>query len=183
MPSRVYFVRCLTNGYIKIGFTNKTPEERLRCFRFVSPVPLEPIGWISGDLRREGELHSRFSDSWSHGEWFRPEPPLLEFIAAEATPWLDPDSEWRARLLAPRPAPAPIPMPVVKAMIEPAEPAEMVRWGRRSKIYYRAVGQEHGEDLTVSEWAARLGTTITAIREWIQGGFEYDLLGYLMKKT
>jgi len=34
---------------------------------------------MEGDIL-EQELHERFKASWSHSEWFKPTPDLMEFI-------------------------------------------------------------------------------------------------------
>ena len=47
------------------------------------PIPLRVIAKMVGHYRAtERCLHIRFDHLREHGEWFRPEPDLLDFIAA-----------------------------------------------------------------------------------------------------
>lgn len=83
----VYFVRAQTLGLIKIGTANFAAE-RLAVLKTASPDALELLGVVFCDNygSLEAELHSRFWASRSHGEWFRPTPDLIEYIAANAQP-------------------------------------------------------------------------------------------------
>lgn len=86
-PGWVYFVRAKTVGLIKIGIA-MMPERRLNALQVGSPDRLELVALIrSRDHRTlEQGLHGRFSRYRAHGEWFRPEQPLLKFIESEAVP-------------------------------------------------------------------------------------------------
>jgi hypothetical protein len=79
----VYFIRCPANGLIRIGWTTKHPDARLKRLAVTSPVPLEAIASMPGDKTLEADLHDRFRGCWDHGEWFAPDADLMEFIAAE----------------------------------------------------------------------------------------------------
>lgn len=83
----VYFVRAALVGLIKIGYTGEAPDLRFFGLDGASPVPLERIGIISGDRRKERQLHIRFAHLRERGEWFRPEAELLDFIRTRVAPW------------------------------------------------------------------------------------------------
>ena len=63
----VYFIEGA--GMIKIGVANNV-SSRFNSIRTMSPVPLKLIGFITGDIKLEAQLHSRFHQHRRHGEWF-----------------------------------------------------------------------------------------------------------------
>lgn len=63
----VYFIEGA--GMIKIGIANNV-SSRFNSIRTMSPVPLNLIGFISGNIALEAQLHSRFHQYRRHGEWF-----------------------------------------------------------------------------------------------------------------
>lgn len=78
-------------GLIKIGLAGCVVE-RLACLRNGSPSPLEPLGFIRcADWKLlagfERDMHQRFAALRSHGEWFRDDPLLRDFIAASTQAW------------------------------------------------------------------------------------------------
>lgn len=77
----VYFIRAIIIGLIKIGTANFAAE-RFRVLKTASPDKLELLGVVLcrnyGSL--EGELHMRFAEHRSHGEWYRPSSDLIEYI-------------------------------------------------------------------------------------------------------
>ena len=77
--SYVYFVQPEGGGPIKIGRSIQ-PQKRISSLSCASPTPLELIATAPGGAFAESSLHSQFSDLRLHGEWFRPEPELLDFI-------------------------------------------------------------------------------------------------------
>lgn len=75
----VYFIQA-TDGLIKIGVAG-SPEDRLRTLQTMSPVPLKlRLVLPGGGAQREAELHERFREHRSHGEWFRPASDLISFM-------------------------------------------------------------------------------------------------------
>ncbi len=78
---KVYFLQAEPDGLVKIGWTRSHPAERLRVLQTGSPVRLKLLGAIFATQELEGDLHRLFRASRSHGEWFRPDAPLLKFIA------------------------------------------------------------------------------------------------------
>ena len=62
----------------------------------ISPDTLTVLGAVVCEKpdELERELHARFADHRSHGEWFRPSPELLDYVAEHArTP--PPQKSWR----------------------------------------------------------------------------------------
>lgn len=78
----IYFVKPVdAPGPIKIGFTWSNDGARLLGLQGGSPVPLELVASIpDGSRTQEGLLHCRFADFRLYGEWFNPNPDLLDLI-------------------------------------------------------------------------------------------------------
>jgi hypothetical protein len=76
---RVYFFNCQGANAIKIGRSDD-PTARLAACQTGCPLPLTLLGSIPGRLSTERELHARFASLRIHGEWFRAETELVEFI-------------------------------------------------------------------------------------------------------
>lgn len=83
LPVVTYFIRAGT-GPVKIGTTTDLAK-RLRIIQCSCPDVAVCMGYLDGN--RERELHDRFAALRMRGEWFRPGPKLLAFIAAEAKAW------------------------------------------------------------------------------------------------
>lgn len=79
-PGFVYFVQAVEGGPIKIGWS-VDPDKRLKELQGGNPKELKLIGIEAGDMQHERELHGRFRDHRMFGEWFMPEPVILEYIA------------------------------------------------------------------------------------------------------
>ena len=80
---QVYFAQDGDDGPIKIG-TSKYVARRLRSLQISAPRPLRLLGTMPGGHGLERELHRQFADLQVHGEWFRPESPLTEYIRTHA---------------------------------------------------------------------------------------------------
>jgi hypothetical protein len=80
--SRVYFLQESSIGAIKIG-TTKNVNTRVRTAATYTPHTLSVIASISGNHEIKIDLHRRFADARirRRGEWFRPVPELLAYIA------------------------------------------------------------------------------------------------------
>src|SRR5438046_422207 len=76
----IYFIQAKPSGRIKIGFATN-PRSRLRDIQCGNPEKLKLVGWLYGDRTKEHSLHWRFAEYKIKGEWFSPEPSLLDFIA------------------------------------------------------------------------------------------------------
>lgn len=74
----VYFVGF--DDYVKIGFTTMPVEKRVERLQTGSPKPLRVLATQLGCTVRERGLHTRFADLRLHGEWFRNEGPLADYI-------------------------------------------------------------------------------------------------------
>jgi hypothetical protein len=73
----VYFI--YDSKYIKIGFTNNLTA-RKKSLQTSNPNKLIVLGYIFGNKFTEQELHKTFKQYHVHGEWFRPEQDLLDYI-------------------------------------------------------------------------------------------------------
>lgn len=78
---RVYFVQGTTGGLVKIGFTVDGVKRRLLSLQMQSPVHLRVLLSFPGTRLDEAALHGRFAIAREHGEWFRPVPEILSFLA------------------------------------------------------------------------------------------------------
>lgn len=75
----VYFIGQQSGGLVKIGVSND-PVARMTTLQVGSPVPLELLVAIVGDIALERTLHAIFSRDRAHGEWFRRSETLTEFV-------------------------------------------------------------------------------------------------------
>lgn len=76
----IYFIR--GGDLIKIGRTNDL-RGRLSNLQIGSPTPLEVLLVLADTGPLEKVLHRRFAKARAHGEWFRAEKKLLEYIDRE----------------------------------------------------------------------------------------------------
>lgn len=75
---RIYAVRSLPSGFIKIGISNN-PARRVSDLQTGSAERLELIGTRAGNSQEEERLHRIFGDLRVNGEWFRPGHLLLSW--------------------------------------------------------------------------------------------------------
>lgn len=81
---RVYFVQAGSpDRPVKIGFTQR-PLYRLRALKTALPDRVVVLLTTLGTKDSEADLHLRFEHLRLRGEWFRPDPELLDYIQAEA---------------------------------------------------------------------------------------------------
>jgi hypothetical protein len=147
MAGTVYFLRCPSNGLVKIGFTAGPPDERFRRIATLSPHPLEPVATMAGSLADEAALHARFLASWSHGEWFRTSADLDALIAERGTPWaLD-----QAHVFNP---------PVSVAIRKPT----LAEWAASTMV------EIDDETRTVAEWAKKCSRPLSTIKALLEEG-------------
>jgi hypothetical protein len=74
-------------GYIKIGYSKKSVKKRVKKLQTGSPLPLEIIGTIEGNIPDEKELHlklARFRVR-ANGEWFYDCREIREELGIEIT--------------------------------------------------------------------------------------------------
>lgn len=77
---QVYFAEAIGTDRVKIGFALHAAQ-RLVNVAVGCPVRLELRALIDGPPALEKDLHHRFRDAWSHGEWFNITPALAAFMA------------------------------------------------------------------------------------------------------
>ena len=75
----IYFIKSISNGLIKIGYTTNI-NKRFNGLKTMSPVDIELIKVINGDIKKEKDIHEKFKNIRHHGEWFSPSQELLGFI-------------------------------------------------------------------------------------------------------
>lgn len=79
----LYAIQADGDGLIKIGSTIDV-RKRLKILRANSPVPLDLLGVMpdvrDGEGGLEGMVHEILRNFREHGEWFRPEEPVLDLI-------------------------------------------------------------------------------------------------------
>lgn len=80
---RVYFVQRGTDGPVKIGISKRLGP-RLAQLQVGFPEKLEVLAVAPGTRSDEARLHDQFHALRLSGEWFRPEPSLLEYIRTVA---------------------------------------------------------------------------------------------------
>lgn len=166
MTGWIYFIRCPSNGLIKIGWTEKPPAGRFVSLRSMSPVPLEPLALVRGLPMLETRLHARFRDDWSHGEWFRPSELLMAFVADEAEPWTVPVGKQRRRIVAAGPA-LEVEMLLAEDQ-EKLEPKALGKWARRTMLTV------NGWKRSFQEWSELRGVRLAALM-MIHGGLMPDV--------
>lgn len=77
--SKIYFIRQGPTGPIKIGVSSR-PKKRLTTLQTANPSDLFLLGIIRGGEDVEQKLHERFKPFLIRGEWYRPDPELLQAI-------------------------------------------------------------------------------------------------------
>jgi hypothetical protein len=85
----IYFIQAEESKRIKIGYTNETAysarknvaKRRLNVLQVGSPEVLDLLSSIDGTQEDEQELHAQFAPYRIHGEWFRCEGCLKDFVA------------------------------------------------------------------------------------------------------
>jgi len=76
----VYFIKEEGTDRIKIGFSEKHPEGRLKDFQTGNSNKLNLLGYIEGTYQDESNLHQEFSEERGSGEWFESSPRLKDRI-------------------------------------------------------------------------------------------------------
>jgi hypothetical protein len=82
----IYFIQANEGGPIKIG-TSVRLSLRIKQLAKEERRTIRVLGIMPGSYADEAALHRRFRDILDHGEWFRPEPALLNLIEQETSPW------------------------------------------------------------------------------------------------
>jgi hypothetical protein len=85
---RVYFIKDLVTGNIKIGKAIN-PAKRLKSLQTGNPNKLVIVTTQVGGEELENELHRRFANSRISGEWFYPTKELEDYISALKQSYID----------------------------------------------------------------------------------------------
>lgn len=82
---RVYFMRCLACGLVKIGFSKNVRARRAQLNRSGEHI-VEVLGVHVGDRWTEAQVHGTFARDRVRGEWFRASDDLMDYIAKKTRP-------------------------------------------------------------------------------------------------
>lgn len=74
----VYFLGA--GPFVKIGKATGDPSQRIDQLKTGCPFPIQVLGFVPGGRIEESLLHSRFAKYRAHGEWFRNEGALAEYL-------------------------------------------------------------------------------------------------------
>jgi hypothetical protein len=151
----VYFVQRGADGPIKIGYAVKVGR-RIDQLQTACAEPLRLLATLPALPMMERELHEKFSDLAIGGEWFRPAPPIFQFLAkriANASIRSERPQE-QLRLVTPPSPPKP---PPVRHEMSGEELAKAAAGARR------ALRQRCAE-----EEAKRLGINERVRAEWVK---------------
>lgn len=75
----IYFARNTTNGHIKIGYS-KNPHRRITQLKHLAHAPIEMLGVIAGDKRREQSIQEQFEHHSVGHEWFNAGDDLMSQV-------------------------------------------------------------------------------------------------------
>jgi hypothetical protein len=93
----IYIVRTISKpSFIKVGFSNKNPEYRIRKLQTASPLELEVLLIKEGTMQEEKSLHARLFGFEVRGEWFRNCPEVLKILGLPRKP-IGQRMEWNRR--------------------------------------------------------------------------------------
>lgn len=80
MTGHVYYIGSLETLRVKIGYTSRSLDQRLRALQTGSPTKLGVLAWHVGTPELEREIHERFEADRLHGEWFDLSEDLLDHM-------------------------------------------------------------------------------------------------------
>lgn len=78
-PGFIYFIQGQSGGPIKIGYAENV-KNRIKTLQTGYFETLIILATYPGGVTQEKQLHERFNHIRLRGEWFKPEPELLELI-------------------------------------------------------------------------------------------------------
>lgn len=76
----IYYIQAGKKGPIKIGFTKKLLEDRLKALQTGNHKKLHVLGSETGTKALEKERHGQFAFLKKRGEWFAPDSILIVHI-------------------------------------------------------------------------------------------------------
>ena len=74
----IYFIS--DGEFIKIGYTDRDVESRLKSLQTGNPKKLVLLGQMDGNESKEADLHEQFKALRAHGEWFKSSSVLTRYI-------------------------------------------------------------------------------------------------------
>lgn len=77
----IYFLYDIRNSAVRIGCTYE-PFNRWLTLQMGNPTKLYFLGVMNGDIRKEGQLHKRFSYLCTQYSWYRLTDELRDFIVS-----------------------------------------------------------------------------------------------------
>ena len=84
----VYYIQEEMDGNIKIGWSND-PLKRLSGHQTSNSRELRMLVYVKGSLEYEREIHRKFQNSKTTGEWFKPDKRLLVHIEKERSKFFE----------------------------------------------------------------------------------------------
>lgn len=76
----IYLIEAIGAGLVKIGFTDRPVEDRLRELQTASPHRLKLVASFAGTINQESQLHEAFDHLRAVGEWFRIDDELRSLM-------------------------------------------------------------------------------------------------------
>lgn len=76
----IYFIEAVGANLLKIGFTERDPEERLKELQTGCPHKLRLVATTFGDRETERLWHDEYADLRTSGEWFRLDDRLRGYL-------------------------------------------------------------------------------------------------------
>lgn len=77
----VYLIAAKDTGTLKIGFSLKTPDSRLRTLQTANPHELRLLSLVRGSRRDEQRFHEQFAHHRVRGEWFEDTAEIREYFS------------------------------------------------------------------------------------------------------
>ena len=84
----VYYIQEELDGNIKIGWSDD-PIKRLSQHQTSNSRELRMLVYVKGSQEDEREIHSKFQNSKTQGEWFKPDKRLLVHIEKERSKFFE----------------------------------------------------------------------------------------------
>lgn len=81
-----YIILSRRTCLIKIGYSRWSPEKRLKRIQAMSPDTLELFDYWRGTHETETEIHQALWRHRAHGEWFRIEHELVQYMESFLMP-------------------------------------------------------------------------------------------------